>query len=354
MMRRGIVLLAALVVAACDIPTEAPRWEQEWQVPVPVDSLQVSVAELLPPTVGVTEDGSAFTATIPGLTARFALSRMCEACAGYSGDVPVKPAFEDTMTTTSPLPTDVVAASLTGGQVTLRVSHSFDFDPLRPASDPAAERGFMVLTVSSAGVMVVRDSISGHDTAFPAGVTLASELAVAPVDVAGELAIEIRIYSPEGDGTTVSVRDELLVTLEPTTVAISEATVALADQAVGPEARTVDLPVDSALVERVQSGALLVAVQNPFDVTGQLDLAFQLPGRAIRKSVALQAGTSEERVGFTGQELRDILGETDVQVLVEGAVQSADGTVTVRPGQQIAFGLEFEVIILVGSAEEGI
>lgn len=353
-MRRGIVLLAALVVAGCDIPTEAPRWEQEWQVPVPVDSLQVSVAELLPPTVTVSEDGSAFLATVPGITARFALASMCGACAGVSGWAPVKPAFEDTLTTTSPLPADLVAASLTGGDVTLRVSHGFDFDPLRPASDPAAERGFMVVVVRSAGGVVARDSISGDDTAFPAGVTLTPTLAVAPIDVAGELAIEIRIHSPTGDGATLSATDELVVTLEPTTVSISEATVALADQAVGPEARAVDLPVDSALVERVRSGALLVAVENPFDVAGQLDLAFQLPGRAIRKSVPLEAGTYQERVGFTGQEIRDILGEEDVQVLVEGAVRSADGTVTVRPGQEMAFRLEFEVVILVGSAEEGI
>ena len=174
------------------------------------------------------------------------------------------------------------------------------------------------------------------------------------MEVAGELAIALRIYSPTGDGTTLAFTDELVVTLDPTTVTLAEATVELASVSVGPDARALDMAMDSALVERVRSGALLAAVENPFDVTGELALAFQLPDGAIRKSLVLRAGTHEERIEFTGAELRAILGREDVELVVEGGVESADGTVTVRPGQEIAFDLEFEVVALVGSLEEGV
>lgn len=354
MMRRCIVLLAALGVGACDIPTDAPRWDQQWQVPVPVDSLEVSVDELLPASVRMSEDGSSFVATVPGMTARFSLAAMCGVCAGLSGFAPVKPEFGDTLHTSSTLPADLVSATLTGGSVGLQLSHTFDFDPLRPSSDPAAERGWLVVHVTSAGNVVAHDSISGDDRAFPSGVTLEPTLAIQPVDVANDLQIELRIYSPEGDGTTIGATDEIVLRLEPTDVSISEATVSLPDQTVGPETRTVDLPIDSVVIDQIQEGALLVDVENPFDVTGSVSITFELTGSDVVKTVPLGTGSYAERIAFSGQELQDILAQQEVDVVVTGDVGTAGGTVTVRPGQRIAFDLELEVILMIGSSEEGI
>ena len=74
MLRRS-VLLALVGLAACEFPTEAPKWEQTWVVPG--ESITVSVAELLPTGVDLTTDSSAFSTTAPGSSLSFSLSEMC-------------------------------------------------------------------------------------------------------------------------------------------------------------------------------------------------------------------------------------------------------------------------------------
>ena len=353
-MRRSIVLLAALVVGGCEIPTEAPRWEQQWQVPVPADSLRVGVAELLPGSMRVSDDGEAFIAPLTGVTGRFALAAMCGACAGVSGATPVKPEFSDTVSIVTPLPEDLVSAGLEGrSALDVGVSHSFDFDPLRPGSGPGAERGWMVIRVTSDGNVVAEDSISGEDTAFPAGTVIRPDLGIEAVQAAGDVSVELSLHSPQGDGATLSAADELVLTLSPTEVRITEATVAMSDLAVGPETRTVSLPVESQVVERVQSGALIADLENPFGVTGDLDIQFGLPSGDIRRTVTFEADEARERVAFTREELQRILGEEQVELGVQGSVSAPDGAVTIRPEQELGLDLQFEVILLVGPQESG-
>lgn len=353
-MRRSMVLLAALAIAACDLPTEAPAWEQEWQVPVPVDSLQLGVAELLPASVRARDDGSEFLTTVPGVTARFALATMCGACAGLSGPTPVKPAFGDTLLTSSSLPPELLSAVISPGQVSLRLSHTFGFDPLRPSSDPDAERGYLVIAVSSNGNLLAEDSIDGADRAFPRGTVLEPVLTVQAAEAAGAVVIELRIHSPRGDATTVSARDELVLTLDPTEVGMSEATVTVADPRLGPESRTIGMAVDAGVLDRIQRGALLAEVSNGLGVTGQVTVWFRLPSGDIQRSVALTTGTYRERLEFTAAELREILGQDEVDVAVEGEVAAPGGVLTVRPGRVIEFDLQLEVFLLIGSTDEGI
>lgn len=346
MMRRGIFVLAAFGLAACDVVTEPPAWEQEWQIPVPTGSLALAAAEMLPAGVTLSPDSTAFVTTAPAVEMVVALSEACPACAGLSAAV--KPEFRDTVTTTVEIPADLLSAILLPGAFDLSIQHDFNFDPLRPSDDPAAERGFLVAAVLSDGAVVARDSISGHDTAFPAGQALTPDLQYESAEVGDQLQLRLRIYSPTGDATTFDAGDDLTVALAPTTVEIAEASFPLSQQTIGPEVRSVALAFDSTLIDRVQSGALLMAVANPFDVTGEVNVSFQLPERTIQRTVPLTEGATTERVEFSGQDLRDILAADGLEMALEGAVAGTDGTVTVSPGEEVDFDLELELIVLVG------
>jgi hypothetical protein len=354
MVRRTVVTLAAVGLAACEFPTEMPRWEQTWEVPG--ERITVSVAELLPAGVTISDDGASFVTDAPGTSLQLTLSEMCPtACAPFDGMVAPKPAFGDTITTSTALPADLVSATLSGGSFSATMAHNFNFDPLRPSVDPDNPRGFIVVRITSNGNVVAEDSIDGADRAFPEGTSLTPSLLVQPVTVTDTLDIEIRIFSPAGDNTTIELSDTLGITVDPSTLEIAQATVNAASLTIDGEESTMDFGgVDDALVERVQSGVLVVDVSNPFTVTGSLDMTFTLPFRTIQRSLAIAEGSYQERLEFSGDELRDLLGSETVGVTTSGtiAASGAGGTVTIDPTQVLTLDNDFELVVLIGPTED--
>lgn len=359
MMRRCVALLAltGASVTACDVMTEPPMWEQTWVVEG--ETIELSVAELLPTGVGVNADTTAFVTEAPGASVTFSLADMCgSACTTFDGFVAPKPEFSDTITTTTSLPADLVSATLAGGSFDVTMAHDFNFDPLRPSSDTAAERGFIGITVRSGGSIVADTTISGEDQAFPAGTTLTPSMAIRPVEVSNTLAIEVRIYSPAGDTTTIESSDTLGVTLAPSTIGISEATVAATSITLDPTATTMtfgELEEGGVVIDRIQSGALRFRVQNPFAITGTMNVEFQLPGVTIQRTLNISQGSYSARVEFTGDELRQILASGEVDVVTSGTVTAPEGTLTVTPRQKLVLENDFELVLLIGGStgEEG-
>lgn len=350
MFRRTPVGLAlvGLALAACDVPTEAPRWDQTWIVPA--DSITISVADLLPSTVEVTPDGSAFQAEVPGITVRYALSDLCPACPAGSTTVP-KPEFRDTVYTSRQLPADLVSAVLTGGSLTASLDHEFSFDPLRPNDDPN-DRGFLVIRVLSAGNLVAYDSISGEDQVFDASTTLVAELPVRQTTVVDSLTMEIIIYSPAGGDTQISSTDELTATFDRSTVQASEVTVAADAVSIDSFTTVFDFGVDSTLVDRIQNGAFLFDVMNPFPVTGTLDLVFQGGFPTFQRTIPISQGASTDTLAFSGPELQSILASDVVNIGASGDVSAPGGTITVTPDQELSVATEIQLVLLVGSAED--
>lgn len=354
MVRRSVVTLAVVGLAACEFPTGLPQWEQTWEVPG--ERITVSVAELLPTGVDISDDGASFVTEAPGTSVRFSLSDMCPTeCAALDGSFAPKPAFGDTIVTTTTLPADLVSATLSGGAFSATMAHNFNFDPLRPSQDTANPRGYIVMRISSNGFVVAEDSIHGDDQAFPEGTSISPELLIQPVDVTDTLQIEIQIYSPAGDPTTIELADTLGVTLDPSTIEIAEATVNAASVPIDGEPVTMDFAgMDSTLVDRVQSGALVFDVSNPFTVTGTLDMTFNLPSGAIQRSLTVAEGEYQERLEFDGSELRDLLGSETVELVTSGtiAASGAGGTITINPTQVLTLDNDFELVVLIGPMED--
>jgi hypothetical protein len=355
MMRRCMALLALSGAAAfaCDFPTEPPMWEQTWQVSG--ETIELSVAELLPAGVTLNADSTAFVVEAPGASVSFRLGDMCTECSlANETPVPTKPAFGDTVGTTTSLPADLVSATLAGGAFGATMAHNFGFDPLRPSSDPTAERGYIEIVVTSNGNIVADTLIHGDDQAFPAGTQLSPVLQIQPVAVTNNLDIEVRIYSPEGDATVISASDSLGITIAPSTIEISEATVTASAITLDPTTTEMDfggMEEDGPVLERIRSGALLFEVHNPFSVSGTLDLQFQLATGTIHRTLAINEGTYSARLDFTGDELRQILGSETVSIVTSGAVAATGGTITVTPTQKLILDNSFELVVLVGGLD---
>jgi hypothetical protein len=348
-MRRSIVLLAALVLAACDLPTEPPRWEQTWVVPG--ERVTIGIADLLPAGVAVSADGSRFQVHTTEVEVGATLGELCEPCRPLHGLSAPKPAFTHTMSGVSALPADLVAAVVADGTLQLTLAHDLGFDPLRPNADPGAERGHVVVTLTSGGTVVAWDSISGNDVAFPSGVPLASFLPLRPGPVAGQVDLVVWLVSPAGDPVEIRLGRELSATVHRSLVSLTEATIRATDLSVASPATRLGFDLDDAVLERIQGGAIRLDVQNPFTLSGDVELGFATAAGTIARSVTLEPGTGQRRLEFSGPELRGILRDDAVQVTATGTLASPGGTLTVSPAQELSLRLRFELTLLVGSLE---
>lgn len=349
MQRRLVWVLALTGLVACDFPTESPLWDQTWVVPV--ESIVVRATDLLPEGVDVNEDTTAFTAETPEATIRVTLAEVCTQCLLLNGLRTRKPEFGDTVTTETTLPSELVSATLAGGAFDVVVGHNLNFDPLRPSSDPAAPRGYLVFRFSSNGTVVAYDSISGDDTAFPGGTTLTPDVPVRPVEVSSSIVLDVYVYSPEGDSVTVEALDTAGLTLRPSIVEISQVTVEASSTTIDPVRTTMDFSgVDSTAIEHVQSGALLVDVDNPWNVTGTLDVILDPPDPAIERSLTLRPGTYQDRLEFSASEQRALLDAGVVGVEATGSFGST-GPIVVTPAQALVVDGNLELVVLIGDTE---
>lgn len=352
MLRRIVVILVLAGVAACEFPTEPPTFEQVWVVPV--ERIAINVAELLPDGITLSDDSTAFEVQAPAASVSLSLLELCgNPCLLASGFEAPKPEFTDTLRTTTTLPADLISASLAGGALDATLAHSFSFDPLRPSADTTAARGYIVVRVTSNGNEVAFDSIDGADQAFPASIALTPSLGVQPVVANDTVEMEIAIHSPAGDSTLIDSSDTLGISFAASTLLIDETTISATGIDIDSVSTEMDFgDVDSATVSRVQRGALRFGVSNPFTLSGTLDMTFRGDFQTIQHSLTLEEGNYGERLEFTGDEVRAILGSDSVETVSSGSVSADDGTVTVSPLDALTLDSEFELVILVGPTEE--
>lgn len=343
--RRVFSLLATPLVAglgACDFPTELPKWDTIWVVPG--EATTIAVSRLLPGSVQVVPGGTAFVLSLPSVNFSRTLGEICSACSAAQGLTVPKPAFTATLVDSIALPANVLSARLTGGEIGLRLSHTFSFDPIRPS---ATARGYVVVTVTSStatgSVTLARDSIAGETTAFAPGTTLARTLSLATATINRPVTITVRVFSPAGDPVTINTSQGFSVTATPTQVQISEAQVRVANQSVSAQQVQLDLDIDRGIADRVKGGALLLDMQNPFSVSGTLTLTFSTPNAVVRKQVQLQPGSNTTRVPFNEPEIRSILRDKPVQFAATGNLSAPASGTAVRPSQVVTIRSRLEV-----------
>lgn len=343
--RRGHPLWLAVplisLLAACDFPTELPKWDTTWVVPG--ESTTISVSSLLPSSI--TTSGNNFVLSLQPATFTQTLGQMCGGtCTALNGFTVPKPAFTTSFSSSISLPSDVVSAQVTGGQVRVVLSNNLGFDPIRPS---AIARGHVVVTATAGSTVLARDSIAGESTAFTSGSTLTRTLTLGAATVSGPITIGIKVSSPEGDPVTINTNNSLSVTATPQTISVSQANVRVTNRAITGASVELDLAdVDEEVTSRVKSGALLLTLVNPFaGTTGTLSVRIVTPSAIITKSVSLAAGTSSARVEFNQQEIQAILGSSPVTLSVSGTVSGPAAGVAVTPSQVVAISSRLELTV---------
>jgi len=346
-MRRLATLLLG-TLAACDVPTRAPQWDVEWNVPS--SSTRISIASLLPPSVTVNSDTSAFQFNIPTLSVTEDVATACPACG--TGVLP-KPAFTMSMTASTSLPSEVLSATIANDTLQFTVVNNLSYDPLNPSAAPGAAKGWSVIVVRNGTTILGRDSVNGATTALPSGGTVVRRIALAgTVSSSSPITFDGTIYSPAGDPVTFDPSQTVSVTAATPTISVSSASIALSNTPVAATATSFDLTgMSSDVIDRIQSGALILTITNPVAVGGTLNVNLTTPGATLVRSVSVSPGGgagmgvgTSSRVSFTRDELRSLFGQT-VGVQVAGSMTAPSGSVTLTPRQVIDVTTRLDVIL---------
>ena len=346
-MRRFAAPLVLVALAACDVPTSVPKWDTEWNIPS--TSTWISIASLLPGSVSITPDSSAFLVSVPGISASRMVGADCPTCGTA---VMPKPAFTMTVSGTSSVPSEVLTATLGNDTLVVTSTNNLSFDPLRPSAAAGSAKGWFAVVVSNGTAIVGRDSVNGATTSFAPGTALTRRIPLGgSVSSSSPITLTVTINSPQGDPVSIDPNGTISLNASAPNFQLTSADVSLATKQVNASSTSLDLTGMSAdVVNRVQSGALILTIDNPVAVSGTLNVSLTTAGTSIVKPISVAAGngttglSTSTRVSFTQAELRSLLGQT-VDVQVAGPVTAANGRVTLTPRQVIGVTTRLDVIL---------
>ncbi|MGQ0815978.1 MAG: hypothetical protein ACT4O1_16225 [Gemmatimonadota bacterium] len=331
-------LLFALT-SACDVPTELPKWDTTFVVKS--ESTTFSVGQILPASVSLANNNSAFSLSLSPSSFSQTLGSLCAACGPLNNQTAPKPAFTQSFSTTVALPTDVRSAALTSGSINISIHNGFSFDPLRPS---ATARGKLTITITSAGNTIGSSVVDGATTAFPPGSTLPVTVPLTAGSISNSLLITVNVESPAGDPAQINSSQQLTATATPTAVTVSSAQINVTNRQVTAAQSELDLSgIDDFVIDHVKAGALLFAINNPFSVSGTLMLTLTGGDRTITKFVAVAPGQTNVEVPFDASELQAILGHT-ITMTLAGPVNAPAG-VTVTPAQVLTVATRLKLIL---------
>ena len=358
---RFVALLGALGIAACDIPSEPPIFQQTWLVPA--DSVQVSVAELLPDSVAFNADSSAFLVTTPAADFNTTLGDLCgDPACQVPGDVvvPNTPAFTSQpgdLTSTITLPGGVSAITVAGGTLQLQVTNDLGFDPLRPNGVNNAPYGSIAIEISSGALTATTTFIGTPTVGMPDGATTAFNVPLPTGNYTGAITIEVVVTAPQGGSATVNSTNPFAVAASVQNLAISSASVVVNAKSVSNPPEEFDLE-DVDLGDLVEGGGVVLTIVNPFNATANMSLTFAAPAQGgqpavnIAKNFAMASNaTSVVNLTLLKSELEQLLGKTGVTVTVNGTATGTGpgNTVTVTPTATITVRNQLSLTLNVGA-----
>ncbi|MEQ8329103.1 MAG: hypothetical protein RH859_01445 [Longimicrobiales bacterium] len=335
-------LLAVAVLAACDLPTEAPIIDQRWILPV--EQTSVGVADLLPDRVSELPEG--FRVSLDPTTSGTTLGQACTACAAANGTTVPKPPFTTVITVSQDLPDRVTTVVLGDTDVEVTLANGFNFDPIRPGGTT----GSITLTIRNGegGAVLGQTVLNGTVRALPPGSSTTETLTLNGT-LTGPLHASVDVTSPLGDPVTIDASGRLDVTASSDNLVVGAVTADVSGEDLTIDPVDLDAEdLDREAVDRIQEGRILLEVTNPFDVRADGQVTIEFPGGRISKSLTIGPGVSDVALSYTGDELRTFLGVAG-STLTGGLTVSPDaGSVTLQPGQRVAFVTRIDLTIRIG------
>lgn len=341
-------LLCALALAGCDLPTQAPKWNTTWIVPINDDT--VRVAQFLPATVDTA--AGAFVTSVKRDSVTQSLGQMCASCGALNGSFASLPAFSVTLTHTDSFPSQVISLTPgTGLSLMFRMENGLGFDPLRPG---AAQVGSIVTVITdSAGTVIARDSVDGNDTSFVSGTSLTRILSLGNAPVGGHLTVAAQVSIPGSDPFLVDTSATFRVATQTDSLSLAGVTVQLTNQSISSDSVSIDWSnFDSDVRSKMQGATLQLKIQNPFSASGSGTIAFRQGASDIipPKAITFAPGASVDTVGISQQEIQDLAAAGQSQVSISASVTGTGPgqTVTITPSQVAIIQAHVLITILMG------
>ena len=356
-LRRALPLgIAGAAVAACDLADfvndPKPIFEQTWNLPAP--STSVSVASLLPPgQVTILPDSSAFSVSMSGAAINARVGDHCAACEALNGTNAPKPQFNFTVANSTALPTDIVSAAVTGGQVDVQVTNNMSFDPIFVNTAPGATtQGFMAITVRSGSLVLGVDTVKGEVTPWPSGSVLDRVINFTTGVVTGTITVDVTVNSPLGDHNEfINANGTLNATASVPTLNVASVSMNVPTRTLDSQGDSLDLSeMDEAITDHVVAGELRMTITNPFPVSGNVFALFQYgpnPNDTLLRSFTLPSGApAVASVSLDSLAMSRLFGN---QIAMEiGGTVSSTSPITVTPTQAITMDNRLVLTIRTG------
>ena len=344
-----IALGSALALTACELPTSLPIWETRWVIPA--ENTTIPVTSLVPGAVTVNSEKTEFIFSASAGPIARSLGQFCAPCVALDGMTVPKPAFTVTFLDQAGLPGNVDSLTLTRGTIDVRFTNGLGFDPIRPSAAEGAARGSILVTLRTGSTVLGTHTIDGATRSLAPGAvvteTVSLDAAVLPRTIGDPIVIEITLTSPEGDAVVVNTAQTLSIEAAQVTFAMSEAKVEVINRPITSTAVQLDLAdLDSELTNRVQSGAVLLDIDNDFAVGGTLNATLTANGITYVRPVTLAPGETHSVLSFTREELLAIIGAPTVTLVVSGQVNADPiGLVRVTPAMQMVVESRLELYL---------
>ena len=347
------------LLAACEIPSEAPILQQTWIIPG--DSATVSVAELLPSNVGLNVGRTAFTVTIPAPpTFNSTLGALCgqAACQSTVTVVAPVPAFTSSgsaLSTTVAFPAGVTAATVSGGTLNLSITNNLGFDPLR-TNGAVAPFGSVAVTLTS-GATTSTTTFAGAARTMANGATTVFAVPLPTGVYTGSIAVALAFTVAAGGNASLNASNAISIGTSVASLTLTQATVVVNNDAVNTPPSAFDL-AGADFANQVESGALLLDILNPFTAGATMSVVIAAPAQAgagavsITRALVIPATpTSTASIALSKLELKSLLGKSNVTMAVTGTATGtgAGNTVTVAPAQQITLRTKVRLVLNVGA-----
>lgn len=350
----GIVGLAACDIAQVALDPTVPGIVQTWNFPA--SETDILVESLLPNGVGFNADTSAFTVDVDSVDFNRRLGGYCGLCQLLNGTTTTKPAFIISPDTGSEanLPPDVRGGSVMRGKLYYTIQNNYSFDPIRINTDLTQPQGWMVIVVRSGSLVLGRDSINGATTAMPQGTVYPDSIALSTGNIFGPIVIDLTVNSPAGPASQpqlISANGLIVVKGDVLGLEVSSARIDVVNQTLD-NGDPVELPkgvIPDRFIDRVVGGRLEMTMQNPFAITGDMDVQLSpTAGTTYSRLLPVPSGATAQvrNADYDSTEMRSILrGEPDPanaeetlpsKLSIGGIVNSGVGTpIIVTPRQAI-------------------
>jgi hypothetical protein len=293
----GGLLATVVVLSGCDLPTEAPIFEQTWALPL---SESVVAAEDIAPA-SLTPVAGGFAVSVDPADWNETLGPMCGApCQALNGLVAPVPAFRDTLARAAGFPAEMALIHVASSAIDVLITNQLGFDPTENG-------GFVLIEALDASGGLLGSSLLDGSTGLPNGTTRSLNFTLRPGPFRGAFRVIVNVVG--GQTALIDTSGTLTVQSNATSMVVTGARLTSISETFSFSPDVLDIEVSDGIREGLQSGTIQLAVANPWGISlsGYLDFG------SVRKSLSIpSASTSSVRLEFSGQELQSMLGGNGV------------------------------------------